>query len=149
MPRDAVLQPLFEISREMLDVTSLHRPNLAWSHTDPAGHTYRWLVQKEKNVWVKPGFYYDAMKKYRIFGLLEVVTEHGDGEEAWTTSTFFCRRCGAQIRPGFTADDTQQFIPGLARRRINGVSVSERTWNLSLMYWTARSARRQEPLRVK
>jgi hypothetical protein len=47
-----------------------------------------------------------------------------DGERIELTH-LECKLCGERVKPGYTADDTPQYIQGIRRCTINGVSVSK------------------------
>jgi len=122
-------QDEFESGCELVDVTSLHRPNIRWSLTDATGHEHRWYDGD------RPATSYDPQRTYTVPTLIWVK----DGEEYWEDSDephdighLECRLCGEHIQPGYTADETVQYIPGLRWYRINGRHVSKEEFEQKL-----------------
>ena len=109
----------YQIQTELLEVTSLSRPDLRWSFTDAAGHTHRWSPCDAP---------YDPSTSYTV-----PTTRIVQGEPYWCVdcaedhqdSLRVCARCGEVITPGTTSDETRQFIPGMKRAFIDGVPVSK------------------------
>jgi hypothetical protein len=112
---------VFEMQCDLVDVTSLHRPDPTWRHVDAHGHEHRWYVDGT------PAVSYDPSARYETPSLVWVK----DGEEFWDgddephdVGHLECRQCGDHVEPRYTADDTRQHIPGLRRYRINGEPVT-------------------------
>lgn len=119
----------FESGCDMLEVTSLHRPNLSWHLIDDEGHGHRWL----------PAGNYNPTIKYEVPSLVWVK----DGEEYWEDDDephdvghHECRLCGQRIEPGYCPDSSEQYISGLRWYRVDGRSVSreEFVWQARLAY---------------
>lgn len=111
----------FDVEREQIDVTSCHRADPTWQFVDAQGHHHQWYVAGQ------PATSYRPEERYDTPTLIWVK----DGEEYWDDSDephpighLECRQCGEHVSPGYTADTTRQFIPGLARYRINDEDVS-------------------------
>jgi len=118
---------VFEIYRDVLDVTSMNRPHVNCILTDTAGHTHRW------HVGGKVATDYDPSVHYEMPSLVWVK----DGEEFWEDDDephevghHECRICGERVAPPYTADIEQRYIPGLIHYRVNGVSVSKAEFDL-------------------
>lgn len=112
---------VFEYGCEMLDVSSMHRPDTAWKHVDAQGHEHRWYVD------AVPATSYNPMDHYETPTLVWVK----DGEEYWEDDDephevghYECAQCGERITPAYTADTWAQYMPGLRWHRINGTPVS-------------------------
>lgn len=111
----------FEIKCDLFDVTSLHRVDTAWRVTDSKGHVHQWFEGE------KPAVAYNPSSKYLTLTLIWIK----DGEEYWEDDDephdvghLECKECGEHIWPGYRADDTTQYIPGIQRYLINDRSVS-------------------------
>ncbi len=112
----------FEMQCDMLDVTSMHRPDTAWLFVDANGHEHRWFVDG------KPAGDYRATERYDVPTLVWVK----DGYECWEDDDEphdvghnECSQCGLHIEPRYTADAYTQYAPGMRRYRINGENVPE------------------------
>ena len=112
----------FEIYRDMMDVTSMSRPNVGCILVDKAGHAHRWLEDG------KLATHYNPSAHYEIPSLVWVK----DGEKYWEDDDqphdvghHECRICGEHIVPPYCADTYQQYAPGLVHYKINGLSVSK------------------------
>ncbi len=98
---------------DLIDVTSLRRPDTAWQFVDAHGHMHRWFNGSE------PATTYNPESKYTTPSLKWVK----DGESYWPDDDephdvghLECSECGEHIKPGYRADDCQQFIRGLRYR---------------------------------
>jgi HNH endonuclease len=134
---------VFETRCEMLDVTSNHRPDTAWRHTDAAGHVHQWHVREPQVTLQNPGGpevaiavegqrlvpadAYSPAYHYEVPTLAYVQ----DGVECWdgddephTVGHLECPLCGEHVAPGYCADTITQLMPGLRSCYINGVPVS-------------------------
>lgn len=110
----------FEVACEMVDVTSISRPDEHWQHTDSAGHVHRWLFDG------KPGGPYSPRAKTTIPTLRYVVDEVywcADCNDEHERGHHECVTCGEHVNPGTCADDFRQFVPGLICYWIDGRSV--------------------------
>lgn len=112
----------FDYGCEMVDVTSMHRPDTSWLITDTHGHPHRWYVDGQPADGYRP----DA--KYETPTLVWIK----DGEEYWEDSDephevghLECRECGEHIEPHYTADSCTAYVPGLRWYRIDGQHVSK------------------------
>jgi hypothetical protein len=120
---------IFETGCDLIDVTSLHRPDPRWRLVDAHGHEHRWYVDGKLAVSYRPEAHYETPTLVWI----------KDGEEYWEDDDephpvghLECRECGERIEPGYTADDTTQQIPGLRWCRINGQLVSREEFDRRL-----------------
>lgn len=117
----------FETGCEMVDVTSMHRPDTSWRFTDPAGHIHQWYeVAKLDTDNTLPALRYSPREKYTTPTLIWVK----DGEEYWDgddephdVGHHECKDCHVHIEPRYCADEYQQFMPGLRWCKINGEDV--------------------------
>ena len=110
----------FDVVSEPIEVTSMSRPDVAWAFTDPAGHVHRWHADGLQAV------VYDASRSYDVPSVLFVVDERyvdEDGEER-ERGHYRCRKCGARVVPGLTADMCRTYISGPKRCYINGQPVT-------------------------
>lgn len=132
MSKVTIGSDVFEMHCDMVDVTSLHRPETTWRFTDAHGHEHRWYVGD------KPATSYSPSERYETPTLVWVK----DGEDYWEgddephdVGHLECRQCGEHVQPLYGADQTVQMIPGLRDYRINGERVSEeeftRRWQAS------------------
>lgn len=127
---------VFEAHCELMDVTSMHRPDTSWRFVDAQGHEHRWHVESsEPNVTTAPAVSYNPSAKYITPTLIWVK----DGEEFWEDDDephevghLECKQCGQHVSPHHIADSTVQYIPGLRHYRINGVTVSEEEFKTKL-----------------
>lgn len=115
----------FTSGSELIDVTSLHRPDPSWHVVDDQGHEHRWRVNGQ------PAASYNASERYDVPTLVDVHDGYGyyeDGEQ-YAIHHLECRQCGQHIEPGYTADTNRQFIGGLRWYRIDGASVSKKEFD--------------------
>lgn len=94
-----------QVDRHMIEATSISRPDTDWKFKDKKGHVHRW----------SPEGPYNPSKTYTTPTLLWVK----DGVEYWDDEPhdvghLECAKCGEHIEPGRKADDTQQYVAGLA-----------------------------------
>lgn len=119
----------FESGCDLVEVTSLHRPDTGWRVTDTQGHEHQWYVEGGG-----PDGSHIAASRYSpsLPYITPTLIWVKDGEEYWEDDDephdvghLECRQCGWTIKPRYTADDCVQMIPGLRWFRINGQPVSE------------------------
>lgn len=110
----------FEAVSEPLEVTSLHRPDEAWKHTDTNGHVHQWE-------WPSGKRRYDPREHATLPTLTRVLTgvEYDEEGEPFNVYHYECSTCREVVKPGYRADDCRQFIPGIRSYYIDGVPVSE------------------------
>jgi len=108
---------VFEASCDLVDVTSLHRPDTGWRVIDAQGHEHRWYVDGQ------PATSYSPSATHELPTLIWVK----DGEEYWDGADephdvghLECTQCGEHIEPRYTPDNCTQHIPGLRRYSIHG-----------------------------
>lgn len=106
-----------EMSREvdLLDVTSLSRPDLAWRFVDAHGHVHVWADPSGV-----PATRYSVEVDYVVPTVVKVDDEpeyDEDGEEipVWH---YECSQCRELVEPGYRADTERQFIAGMRRQSI-------------------------------
>lgn len=109
------------IERDMVEVTSNHRPDTRWRFVDAAGHEHRWHVGGAQAAA------YDPAARHETPTLAWVK----DGEEYWPgddephdVGHHECRLCGERVEPGYCMDEYRVYVPGIARYWIDGRSVS-------------------------
>lgn len=112
---------VLEAYRDMIDVTSNHRPDIFWVFTDDAKHVHRWCTNG------KPVEGYNPSETYSIPSVEWVkdgVNYYPDGSE-YEIGHYECKLCRETIDPGYTADRVTQYVPGLTHYLVNGHHVSE------------------------
>uniref|UniRef100_A0A6M3J782 Uncharacterized protein n=1 Tax=viral metagenome TaxID=1070528 RepID=A0A6M3J782_9ZZZZ len=113
---------------DLIDVTSLCRPNPAWRHTDTAGHEHAWYIGGAIATEYHPTERYELPTLVLIH---DPPYYNEEGDEI-SQSHYECRFCGEHVNPGTAADTHTQYAPGLKHYQINGVSVSpeefEKRW---------------------
>jgi hypothetical protein len=119
----------FEMKRELLEATCLHRPDTSWNIVDRNRHKHSWHADG------KPATSYNPGTKYDTPSLVWVK----DGEEWWEDDDephdvghLECRICGQYIEPGYTSDSTRQYVPGPYEYTINGQPVSKEEFDRRL-----------------
>lgn len=112
----------FDYRCNMVDVTSMSRPDTDWRFTDKEGHLHHWFINGVIPEQYRPD------NKYQLDSLVWVK----DGEEYWEDDSephdvghHECRWCGEHITPRYRADDHTQYIAGLQHYRIDGVTVDK------------------------
>ena len=111
---------VFESGCELMDATSMHRPDTGWRVVDANGHEHRWYINGN------PANTYNPSAMYETSTLKWVFDEWGYYEDgtSYEIGHHECKECGDHVIPAFTSDTTTQYIPGLRWYRINGESVS-------------------------
>jgi hypothetical protein len=111
-----------EYGRDLIDVTSMHRPDTSWLMTDAHGHEHRWYSGG------KPAGNYRPDEKYETPTLVWVK----DGEEYWEDDDephdvghLECGLCGEHVAPRYRSDSCRQCIAGRPWFRVDGRYVSE------------------------
>ena len=122
------------MKREMVDVTSNHRPDTAWVHVDPAGHEHRWYTAAAVGDPIVAARY-SPLDRYVVQSLRWVK----DGDEYWDGDDepheighLECKQCGSHVTPRYRADDTRQMMPGLTEYQVDGVTVDKPSFDLAL-----------------
>jgi hypothetical protein len=111
---------VFETLCGLIEVTSLHRPDLAWRFVDAEGHEHRWFLNGRPATDYRPDATYETPSLRRVF-------DHWDYDEDGERFARYrhdCRICRQTIEPGYRADDTTQYIAGLRTWRINDRPVT-------------------------
>lgn len=123
-----------EVSRQMIDVTSMSRPDPNWRFTDRNGHLHQWYSEG------KPATDYDPLKSYDIPSVTVRETEPYwcvDCLDEHTRRYYVCSVVGCEevIEPGTTPDMFTQYIPGLRdiRYLINKQNVTPEEFKNRLM----------------
>lgn len=111
----------FEMNCDLLDVTSLHRPDTSWRFTDAHGHEHRWHVDGQPAESYRPEAKHETPTLRWVFD----EWEYWDDGERYQIGHHECRQCGEHIEPRYTADTSTQYIPGMRHYRINGEPVSK------------------------
>jgi hypothetical protein len=99
------------MERDLIDVTSNHRPDTSWRFTDAKGHEHRWYVG-----WT-PAESYSPMVHYEVPTVVWVSdgTRYDEDGEPYEVGHVECRECGEHVKPGHTADAYEQKVAGLLR----------------------------------
>lgn len=130
----------FTIEREMLDVSSMCRPDTNWRVVcRVCGWYHQW-----HGVYVsgtRAADVYSPTTRYELPTLIWVWFEEPSRgpDDEWPDpgrGYYACRGCGATIVPRYTADTVQQMIPGLAHYHVNGVSMSREAFFAQLSVMT-------------
>lgn len=122
MPAVKLGERVFESYCDMVDATSMNRPDTAWRVRDPAGHEHAWYVKGATT----PADAYSPRASYELPTLRWVVdrTAYFEDGEAYEFGHHECVLCGAHVSPGRTADTVTQYVPGLQHYAIDGREVS-------------------------
>lgn len=110
-----------EVYRDLIDVTSNHRPDIDWEFIDSHGHIHKW---SDSNGIATQ---YDPKSKYLVLSVKWKTTGTGyyeDGSE-YDIGHYECTKCGDIVKPGYTTDKTTQYITGLTHYLVDGRHVSE------------------------
>ena len=101
------------MEHNLIEVTSISRPDTNWSFTDKAGHLHRWHKRGD----LVPATSYYGGYAYEVPTLKWVIdgVEYDSDGEPFNVGHSECIQCGEHIQPGKCADSTRQFIPGLLR----------------------------------
>lgn len=123
MPKAQMGHDTFEIQRDVIDVTSMHRPDPGWAFVDSMGHSHFWVDSKGERAR-----YYRPEEKYAIPSIEWVKdgeTYFEDSDEPHEIGHHECKECRATVVPGYTADANKVYMPGLAHCYINGEEVTK------------------------
>lgn len=108
----------YRMERDMIDVTSLHRPDPAWTFTDPNGHLHQWHdadgIAKD----------YNPTTRYFVPTIVKVV-DYPATDDYPEVFHYECKECRAVVEPGYRADEFSQKITGLAHYYIDDEPVSK------------------------
>lgn len=110
---------VFEMERDLIDVTSMHRPDVGWRFTDARGHLHQWFADGKPAVSYNPAETHDVPS---LVWIKDGVGYYEDGEP-YDIGHNECRKCGEHIAPAYTSDTCTQYVAGLARYYINGEPV--------------------------
>lgn len=105
------------VEQDLVDVTSLSRPDPGWGFIDAAGHAHQWYIGD-----APAPIGYNPERRYCLptTELVQVgtVVYEGDDEET-PVYEHRCVLCGAPVEPGTASDETRQYIRGPRRAYIN------------------------------
>jgi hypothetical protein len=122
MPSIHIGPDVFESHCDLIDVTSLHRPDPSWRFVDADGHQHVWFKDGRPATSYHPAGTYDVPTIEFVFeewGYFEDGERYAIGHQE-------CRQCRARVpEPGFTAEAYTQYLPGLRHYTINGEPVSK------------------------
>jgi len=119
---------LFTMTHDMLDMTSMNRPDTSWLHVDRSGHRHQWYCDGS------PARAYSPAGRYELPTLVYVADTYEvdeDGDEIGE-GHYECRQCHETVRPGSTACVYRQHVPGVMRFFIDGRPVSDETFDEEL-----------------
>jgi 20S proteasome alpha/beta subunit len=119
----------FEVTCDMLDVTSLSRPDERWTHTDSNGHEHYWTLDGVREA----PYRYDARAELPTLELVEDEPWYDEDGEMIRPFHYECTTCRDHVRPGRKADEYRQMAPGLKRYTIDGETVSPETFKAEAM----------------
>lgn len=124
------------MTRDQINVTSNHRPNIAWKFVDSAGHEHRWFVGDGDEL--RSAIAYHPQASYTVPSIEWIKTGIGlyeDGSE-YDTGIYVCKECREEVTPGYTADHIEQYIPGMTHYYLDGkeISKNEATRLLSILF---------------
>jgi hypothetical protein len=127
----------FRIEREMVDVTSMRRPDTSWVSVDAAQHVHCWYEQVKGGLhrWGRIADTYRPEQAYHTPTLRWVKdgeTMYEDDDEPVAYGHFECVMCGARVEPRYTADSHTQYIAGIAAYFINDQPVTKDTFTKRL-----------------
>jgi hypothetical protein len=80
------MQFIAGIGGELLDVTSLSRPDITWRYVDAMGHWHQWYADGN------PAESYSPLRTYDVPTLTCIVDVEGDDEHP-AISHYECREC--------------------------------------------------------
>lgn len=116
----------FDFRRDLIDVTSLHRPNENWCFMDASGHEHRWYVNGTPATKYSPS---DEFTTPTLKWVFEGWGYWEDGER-YAIGHHECLLCGEHVERGYKADEHTQHIVGMTHYSIDGRSVSEEEFKL-------------------
>jgi len=108
----------FGVERDLLEVTSLHRPDPTWQYTDAAGHVHQWHTGRIVATSYRPDVHYHIPT-------LVLIVDVPATEEYPAATHHECRQCGETIEPGYRADDHTQYIGGTMRYYVDDRPVQK------------------------
>jgi len=112
----------FTIDTDLVEVTSLCRPDVGHSMTDPSGHTHRWCTPDGT-----PASSYTPSVTYTMPSLVWVKDGEAwyeDEDESHDVGHHECGICGAHVEPKYVADTDSQYVSGISHYRIDGMEVT-------------------------
>jgi len=101
------------ISRELIDATSISEPDPSWSFTDDRWHDHKWSISEDGSANVPS-----------CDTRLIVVGHYEDGDEIEETE-YRCKECGEVIKPRWRGNVYRKFQSGLTSAFLDGVPLSE------------------------
>lgn len=111
----------FEHGQDIVDVTSLHRPDTQWSLVDKQGHKHEWYDDGKRANQYNPSAHYDTPSLIWV----KDGEEYYEGDnEPHDVGHYECQKCGEPVERGYTADTFKQYIAVMQWYRINGEWVS-------------------------
>lgn len=113
--------PNIEMQRDLIDVTSNHRPDLSWIFIDNAGHYHQWFDGETLAVQYRPQVSYHIPS---IEWIKTGVDFYPDGTE-FEIGYNRCKLCREEVNPGYTSDTIPQYISGLTHYYVDGKEVSQ------------------------
>ncbi len=113
----------FSMRRDMIDVTSMHRPDTSWSYPDGHGHLHCWHAEGRR---ILDGDYFPVVT-YTLPTLKWIVdgTSHYPDGTPYDYGHHECAQCGEKVEPRYTDDVYQQFVPGMAHYLVDGRHVDK------------------------
>lgn len=115
-------QHTLEIFRDLIDVTSNHRPDTNWTFTDSHGHIHCWHYFSDGKVATS----YKPDREYFIPSIEWVKTGvdfYEDGSQFFT-GHYQCIKCHDVVIPKYTSDTVQRYVAGMTHYLCDGKRVS-------------------------
>src|SRR5688572_13871401 len=109
-------RPIISLTRDQLDVTSLHRPDLSWRFTDHSGHEHMWWDRDG------PAEKYTPTQGYLVPTITWLQTSPATDDYP-EVGYYICTECGDKVHPGYCSDSISQFIPGPTHFYVDGLEV--------------------------
>lgn len=117
----------FEMTRDMIDVTSMCRPDTSWKSTDKEGHEHRWyeeILEGELKGDLIPATEYNPQAKYVVPSVMEIVDVPATDEYPEEVH-YECKQCGEVIHSGMTSDPMEVWVAGMIHYKVDGLPVSK------------------------
>lgn len=135
MPRLYADGHTYEVTCDLIDVTSMSRPDTDWRYICGEGGMHSWFVDQA------PARRYEGELRYTVPTLRWVKDGVGyfeDGEP-YDIGHHECAQCGEHIEPRFTADTNTVYMRGIEHYTIDDVSVSKEEFTRRVKEATGRA----------
>lgn len=110
-----------EMRRDLINVSSNHRPDENWKFTDSQGHIHHWVDENGITGKYRPERHYSVpTAKWIVDGI-----EYFPDGSPYEVGHYECLECGETIEPRYKTDTVDQYITGMTHYYIDGREVSE------------------------